>query len=258
VLEKFHVRMSTFNQERMIRVYLPVSYHKSTKHYPVLYMHDGQNVFEDQGAIKGVSLGLKDYLDENKVDIIVVAIDLNPEGEERFNEYCPWVTGEIAVKIIGHRSSSGGKGEQYLDFIVNELKPLIDRNYRTLENHTSMAGISLGGLITTYAACHFPDIFKRIAALSPGYYRNQEEIEVFVKNSDLSAVERVYIDFGTNEITDDQELNNQFTDMIQSVYEVLKSKIEDTRYVTIVNGEHNYTSFKKRIPAVIDYLFSDI
>jgi predicted alpha/beta superfamily hydrolase len=257
MIEKFHVNMSTFHQERMIRVYLPLSYHESNKTYPVLYMHDGQNVFEDEGAIKGVSLGLKYYLDENKMEIIVVAIDLNPEGEERINEYCPWVNGEIAEKIIGHKSSSGGKGEQYVDFIVNELKPLIDDKYRTRKDQTSMAGISLGGLISTYAACRYPHIFKRIAAISPGYYRNQEELEVYVRNSDLTAIERFYMDFGTQEISDDKELNNQFTEMIHSIYEILSSKIEDTRYQSIKDGEHNYTSFKKRIGEVLTYLYSN-
>ncbi|NYE08637.1 putative alpha/beta superfamily hydrolase [Bacillus niacini] len=250
--------MSTFEQERMIRVYLPVNYHGSNKHYPVLYMHDGQNVFEDEGAIKGVSLGLKDYLDENKVEMIVVAIDLNPEGEERINEYCPWINGAIAERVIGHPVSAGGKGEQYLEFIVNELKPLIHDKYRTLKGHTSMAGISLGGLISTYAACRYPQIFKRIAAISPGYYRNQEELEVFVRDSDLSGVEKFYMDFGTHEVSGNKELNNEFSDMIQSIYEIVSSKIADTRYETIQNGEHNYTSFKKRIGEVMSYLYSDL
>jgi predicted alpha/beta superfamily hydrolase len=258
MIEKFHVYMSSFHQERMIRVYLPLSYHESNKRYPVLYMHDGQNVFEDEGAIKGVSLGLKDYLDENKVEIMVVAIDLNPEGEERINEYCPWVNGAIAKEIIGHKSSSGGKGKQYLDFIVNELKPLIDDKYRTRKEHTSMAGISLGGLISTYAVCRYPHIFKRIAAISPGYYRNQEELEVFVRNSDLSPVERFYVDFGTHEVSDDKELQNQLTEMIQSIYEILNSKIENTQFKTISNGEHNYTSFKKRMGEALSYLYSDL
>ncbi len=258
MLEKFNVFMSSFEQERMIRVYLPVSYTESDKRYPVLYMHDGQNVFEDESAIKGVSLGLKDYLDVNGLELIVVAIDLNPEGEERINEYCPWVNGPIAEKIIGQPSASSGKGEQYLDFIVNELKPLIDRKYRTLETQTSMAGISLGGLISTYAICRYPHIFKRIAAISPAYYRNQEEMEKFVRNSDLSGAEKFYMDFGTNEIADDTKLNSEFTDMIQSIYKILDSKIADTRYQTIENGEHNYTSFRKRFPTVLSYLYSDL
>ncbi|WP_419954310.1 alpha/beta hydrolase [Neobacillus niacini] len=258
MLEKFHVYMSSFKQDRMIRVYLPENYHESHKCYPVLYMHDGQNVFEDEGAIKGVSLGLKDYLEEEKVEIIVAAIDLNHEGEERINEYCPWKNGAIAEKIIGKPSSSGGRGEQYLAFIVNELKPLIDEKYRTIKEHTSMAGISLGGLISTYAACRYPQIFKRIAAISPGYYRNQEELELFVRDSDLSEIKKFYMDFGTHEIRDDEELNNEFHEMIHSIYEIVSSKIADTRFETIQNGEHNYTSFKKRIGEVLSYLYSDL
>ena len=258
MLEKFTVNMSSFDQVRMIRVYLPKSYQESNKRYPVLYMHDGQNVFEDEGAIKGVSLGLKNYLDQSNLDLIVVAIDLNTEDEERINEYCPWKNGAIAAKVIGHPIQLGGKGELYLDFIVKELKPLIDEKYRTLKDHSSMAGISLGGLISTYAAGRYPQIFKRIAAISPGYYRNQEELELFVKNADFSGVERFYVDFGTHEVSDDQELNNQLTQMIQSIYEIVSSKIADTRYETIQNGEHNYISFKKRIGEVISYLYSDL
>jgi predicted alpha/beta superfamily hydrolase len=258
MLEKFFVYMTSFNQERLVRVYTPKNYNEETKRYPVLYMHDGQNVFEDEGAIKGVSLGMKDYLEESGLGIIVVGIDLNPEGEERVNEYCPWVNGEISKQILGYASPTGGKGEAYLDFIINELKPLIDRKYRTRENHTSMAGISLGGLISTYAACRYPHVFKRIAALSPGYYRNQEEIEKLLRNSDLSAIEKFYMDFGTMEIKDDSDMNQYFFEMIAGVYAILTEKIENTHFQTIEKGEHDYQSFRKRIPEVMDYLFSDI
>lgn len=84
----------------MIRVYLPESYQDGLKRYPVLYMHDGQNVFEDEGAINGTSLGLKKYLDESDLELIVVGIDLNTAGEERINEYCPWKQGQISKENI--------------------------------------------------------------------------------------------------------------------------------------------------------------
>ena len=95
MLEKFTIPISAFNHERTIRVYTPTHYRtdQSTR-YPVLYMHDGQNVFEDQDAIQGVSLGLKDYLDKSRLELIVVGIDTNTLGDERKNEYCPWVDGE--------------------------------------------------------------------------------------------------------------------------------------------------------------------
>lgn len=257
VLEKFPVYMSSFKQERLIRVYLPNSYREENKRFPVLYMHDGQNVFEDEGAIKGVSLGMKDYLDKHGLEMIVVAIDLNPEGEERVNEYCPWGHGEVSKQILGYASPSGGRGEEYIDFIVNELKPLIDEKYRTIQNHTSMAGISLGGLISTYAACRYPHIFKRIAALSPGFYRNQEEIENLLRTSDLSKIEKFYMDFGTREVGADEEMNQVFLDLTNRVYEILNEKIYDFHFQLVEDAEHAYPFFRKRIPAVLSYIFSD-
>jgi len=257
VLEKFPVYMTSFKQERMIRVYLPKSYREKNKRFPVLYMHDGQNVFENDGAIKGVSLGMKDYLDKSGLEIIVVAIDQNPEGEERVNEYCPWMNGVVSKQILGYASPSGGRGEEYLDFIVNELKPLIDEKYRTIEDHTSMAGISLGGLISTYAACRYPHIFKRIAALSPGFYRNQEEIENLLRSSDLSKIEKFYMDFGTKEVGVDEEMNQVFLDLTNRVYEILNEKIYNLHFQLVEDAEHAYTFFRKRIPDVLSYLFSD-
>ena len=257
MLEKFPVYMTSFKQERMIRVYLPKSYREKNKRFPVLYMHDGQNVFENDGAIKGVSLGMKDYLDESGLEIIVVAIDQNPEGEERVNEYCPWMNGVVSKQILGYASPSGGRGEEYLDFIVNELKPLIDEKYRTIEDHTSMAGISLGGLISTYAACRYPHIFKRIAALSPGFYRNQEEIENLLRSSDLSKIEKFYMDFGTKEVGVDEEMNQVFLDLTNRVYEILNEKIYNLHFQLVEDAEHAYIFFRKRIPDVLSYLFSD-
>ncbi|WHY78489.1 alpha/beta hydrolase-fold protein [Neobacillus sp. WH10] len=258
MLEKFPVYMTAFRQERMIRVYLPESYINESKRYPVLYMHDGQNVFEDEGAIKGVSLGIKDYLDESGLEIIVVGIDLNPEGEERVNEYCPWANGEISKQILGYASPSGGRGEEYLDFVINELKPFIDNKYRTLPNHTSMAGISLGGLISTYAACRYPHIFKRIAAVSPGFYRNQEEIENLLRNSDMSAIEKFYMDFGTKEIGENEEMFKVFLDLTNRVVEILNDKEVNLHYQLINDAEHAYIFFRKRVPEMLSYLFSDI
>lgn len=256
MLEIFPVYMTSFKQDRLIRVYLPDSYTEENKRFPVLYMHDGQNVFEDDGAIKGVSLGMKDYLDKSGLELIVVAIDLNPEGEERVNEYCPWVNGEKSKQILGYASPSGGRGKEYIDFIVNELKPFIDEKYPTLEDHTSMAGISLGGLISTYAACRYPHIFKRIAVLSPAFYRNQEEIERLLKTSDLSEIEKFYMDFGTKEVGTDEEMNRVFFDLTNRVHEILNVKITDLNFQLVEDAEHAYIFFRKRIPTVLSYLFS--
>ncbi|WP_176167330.1 alpha/beta hydrolase [Mesobacillus jeotgali] len=180
--------ISLFGHPRNIRVYIPSEC--DNKSYPVLYMHDGQNVFGNEEAIGSVGLELDNLLEESNIGLIVVAIDQNPP--ERINEYCPWKNGEFTTKLLGKPSTEGGKGKGYVDFIVHELKPVIDSKYCTNHEETYMAGISLGSLITVYAACTYPQIFKRIAGLSSGFYRNQEEIEKLVESADLSQIEKLY------------------------------------------------------------------
>lgn len=168
MLDIFPIPINSLQQERRIQVYLPQSYSLSQKNYPVLYMHDGQNVFRNDGAIGGISLELERYLDEEDLDVIVVAIDQN--SSERKNEYCPWENGAYSQKFLGAESSSfGGQGKQYLEFIVEELKPYIDEKYRTITNRTAMAGISMGGLISLYAACHYPKIFTDLIFFPPHF-----------------------------------------------------------------------------------------
>ncbi|MEW9502774.1 alpha/beta hydrolase [Jeotgalibacillus marinus] len=230
--------ITSFKQERLIRVYLPKNYNKENKRYPVLYMHDGQNVFCDHDAIGGTSLELENYLDEKGLEVIVVGIDQN--SEERINEYCPWVNGEYSKKIVGQISPSGGKGIQYIDFIVNELKPFIDNKYRTLKDRTAMAGVSLGGLISTYAACRYPQIFNNIAILSSAFYRNQEEIERLLQDSDLASIEKFYLDCGTKEAGEEDLISKEFLASNKAIYEILREKIPHTTFETINDAKHNY------------------
>ena len=244
--------MTSFKQERQIRVYLPKNYNEGKIKYPVLYMHDGQNIFNDVDAIGGTSLELEKYLDENGLEVIVVGIDQNTE--DRINEYCPWMNGEYSKKILGNVNASGGKGKEYVDFIVNELKPFIDKKYRTLKDNTAMAGISLGGLITTYAMCRYPQVFKNIVVLSSAFYRNQEEIERLIKEVDMSLIETIYLDSGDKESGNDKILNKEFLASNKTIYDISKSKVTRTEFKIIADAEHNYTFFKERIPKFFSFL----
>lgn len=87
MLKKISFYINSFAQVRLIRIYLPENYYEETQSYPVLYMHDGQNIFQDNSAIGGYSLQLENYLDENELGVIIVGIDQN--SDERINEYCP-------------------------------------------------------------------------------------------------------------------------------------------------------------------------
>lgn len=255
MIEKFPINMSSFNEDRMIRVYLPENYKKENKRYPVLYMHDGQNVFNDEDAIGGHSLQLEKFLSENAIELIVVAIDQN--SEERMNEYCPWKIGQYSKKLVKIVDPSGGKGKQYIDFIVNELKPFIDNNYRTFTDRSSMAGISLGGLISTYAACVYPNMFRNVAVLSAAYFRNQEEIEKLLKEADLSQLKKFYLDCGTDEAKNDKKISKEFLKSNNEIYEILKEKDIQVAFNVIEDAEHHYLYFRQRVPEIFRYFYSN-
>ncbi|MEH7885756.1 alpha/beta hydrolase-fold protein [Bacillus sp. JJ1609] len=252
MIEKLHINMTSFNVDRLIRVYLPENYKNETESYPVLYMHDGQNVFNDEDAIGGHSIQLEQFLNEKEMKLIVVAIDQN--SEERMNEYCPWKNGQYSRKIVGRIDPTGGKGKQYIEFIVNELKPYIDKKYRTLKDQNSMAGISLGGLISTYAACVYPNIFRNVAVLSSAFFRNQEEIEKLLQEADLSQLKKFYLDCGSEEVKTDKMISKEFVNSNNEIYEILRKKDIRVKFNVIEDAEHHYLYFRQRVPEIFKYL----
>ncbi|APH06894.1 alpha/beta hydrolase [Bacillus weihaiensis] len=255
MLEKITVDIPAFNEKRDVTIYLPSSYTKeTTKRYEVLYFQDGQNVFHDHEAFQGVSLDLKSYLDKNEFELIVVAIDVN--SDERLHHYCPWENGEWSREVFGLTETTGGKGHSYVEFLVNSLKPLIDNKYRTIKTKSSIAGISLGGAISVYAAGLYPHIFPKVAGISTAFYRNQEKFEEFLKGTDLSGIEKLYLDCGTKEAKDNEGINAAFLESNQRMFSILKEKLVDYQFPIIDEGIHQYADFKKRIPAIFNYLYS--
>jgi len=152
-----------FDRERRIWIYLPPDYDIVNENYPVLYMHDGQNLFDQFTSFLGeweVDETLNELYDEGYQVPIVVGIDNG--GNERIDEYTPWV----------NSTYGGGQGELYIDFLVQTLKPYIDENYRTLpqRENTGIMGSSLGGLISHYGALSHQDIFSKSGIFSPSYW----------------------------------------------------------------------------------------
>lgn len=254
MLHTFKVTIAQFGEiERQIRVCLPDGYRDSKEHYPVLYMHDGQNLFLDVDASYGVSWGLADYLIKSKAPLIIVGIDCNHEGFERFNEYAPWENPTVGPELLKFEGVYGGKGKAYIEFILHTLKPLIDEEYRTKPDETLMAGSSIGGLISTYAACRYPHIFQRVASLSSAYWFNQTEIERFIEESDLSGLKRFYMDIGTDEDTSKVDAAHYIRSSAE-VYEVFKKKNIDMQFKIIDDGVHHETAWRERMPKIIEYL----
>jgi predicted alpha/beta superfamily hydrolase len=255
MFEHFKAEITPLERERTVRVYLPDDYDEnSEKRYPVLYMHDGQNLYKDEDAGYGMSWGISDFLNESDIEIIVVGIDCNTEGYKRLDEYSPWKSSAMSKVFPVSEDEIGGEGKEYIDYIVNELKPMIDRKYRTISEETSMAGSSMGGLISTYAACMYPHIFKRIASVSPAYWFNQNEIEELIRESDLSTIERFYMDIGTNEATESIDAE-KYVKSSAVVYDILKNKVKDSKFEIIEGAVHNENAWKERVPPIFTYLY---
>jgi predicted alpha/beta superfamily hydrolase len=254
MIQEFKVSIEQFGgMERMIRVCLPEGYEESKETYPVLYMHDGQNLFRDEDASYGVSWGLADFLQESRSPLIIVGIDCNQEGFERLNEYGPWENPEVGPKLLETEGVFGGKGGQYVEFLLHTLKPLIDEKYRTRTDETLMAGSSMGGLISTYAACLYPRIIKKIANLSSAYWFSQQEIESLIEKSDMSTIQKFYLDVGSEESTSKVD-SEHYIRSSEKVYEKLKDKGIEVRFEVVEGAKHHESSWRERMPEIIRYL----
>ncbi|HEY1093018.1 MAG TPA: alpha/beta hydrolase-fold protein [Burkholderiaceae bacterium] len=184
--------MPGLNRERALRIYLPPSYEKSpAKRYPVLYMHDGQNLFDAATSFAG-EWGVDETLNElartEGLELIVVGIDNG--GEHR--------TAEMSLFAAGPAQKP--EGEAYLRFIAEVVKPMVDKRFRTLpdRDHTGMMGSSMGGLITHAALLRYPQLFGRAGVFSPSYWANMRMYDEAGLQA-LPAGTRFYLYCGGNE-----------------------------------------------------------
>lgn len=158
------------NRHRRIWLYLPADYNTSKKHYPVLYMHDGQNLFDDATSFSG-EWGVDETIDSlnaaGKPACIVVGIDNG--GATRMSEYNPY---EFTWKNETQIKTFAAEGNAYAAFITETLKPFIDKKFRTLaaKENTIIAGSSMGGLISYYAALKYPQVFGKAGIFSPAFW----------------------------------------------------------------------------------------
>lgn len=259
MIETKQMTITPFDRVRTVRIYTPNDYETTDKRYPVLYMHDGQNCFDDADASYNMSWRVGEYLDASKRDLIVVAIDSAP-GEKRLDEYGPWENPYIGESLLGQDIVLGGEGSAYIEYIAQELKPKIDADYRTLPEETAMIGSSMGGLISVYAAAVYPEIFKRIGSLSSAFWFNQTELEQFIEANDLKGVERMYLDVGEKEVEEPMEngpTNEMYRESSERIYNLLIDKVEHIRFEVIEEGVHNELAWRERFPMVISYLFAE-
>lgn len=187
---EFHHEFYSVNlkNERDIIVWLPPSYQNSNKNYPVLYIHDGQNLFSPHTSYIGHDWRIDEVLTElikqgEVEEIIVVGIYNNKDRLEEYN-YC------------------SPKGKKYAQFIIRELKPFIDQNYKTKsdKSNTAIMGSSMGGLISFQLAWHYPKIFGKAACLSNSFWADDGKVfETVLNDSRDHSDQKIYIDCGCEE-----------------------------------------------------------
>ncbi len=187
--------MPQLDRYRRIWLYLPPDYNTTTKHYPVLYMQDGQNLFDNATSYAGewqVDETLNSLFNQGDYGAIVVGIDNG--GSERINEYSPWINSQYG----------GGQGSNYMNFIATTLKPFIDSNFRTRPEPkmNALIGSSMGALISTYGACEFPSSFQKVGSFSAAYWFALGELNSYIaSNQNLFDTHRAYFVAGQNEYT---------------------------------------------------------
>ncbi|SFS40725.1 alpha/beta hydrolase [Lutibacter maritimus] len=234
--------LNTINHK--IWVYLPPNYKTSTKKYPVIYMHDAQNLFDAKTSYAGewkVDETLNEIYKKTNKGFIVVGVENG--GEERINEYTPWE----------HKKYGGGKGEIYINFIVNTLKPYIDATYRTKpqQKYTGLIGSSLGGLISYYGGLKYPTVFGKIGALSTSFWFSDEVI-MFTKKHGKIKNQKLYLLVGGKEgesmDTDTQKMEKL---LLETGFKKrnLKSKINP-------EGKHNEAFWSSEFKEVISWLYN--
>ena len=251
ISEEFEI--PELNRKRTIRLYLPPGYTKSKKSYPVVYMHDGQNLFDKQTSFSGeweVDEALNKLYEDKNLQLIVVGIDNG--GSKRLDEYSPWKNNRYG----------GGEGEAYLEFIVNTLKPYIDSKYRTLKNksNTGIIGSSMGGLISHYAGLKYPKVFGKIGVYSPSFWFAPEVVEFSKKQGNLSDTKMYFLAGGKEGgNTAFNEISKTVRDMNLMV-DVLKEQnfpSENIKVKVVPEGKHNEELWKTNFEETILWLFKN-
>ncbi|GJM33242.1 MAG: hypothetical protein DHS20C18_22430 [Saprospiraceae bacterium] len=235
--------MPQLQRNRRIWVYLPPDYNTANKTYPVLYMHDAQNLFDPSTSFSGewmVDESLNALFSEGDEGIIVVGIENG--GGERINEYTPW----------SNPTYGGGDGDAYIDFIVETLKPAIDQAYRTRSDreNTGIMGSSLGGLVSMYGAIEHQDIFGKAGVLSPSFWFS-EEVYTHVSNMGKQANMRIYL------LAGEQESATMVSDLVAMYNTLINAGFSEEEILleTHPDGQHSEWYWAREFPDVYQWLF---
>jgi metallo-beta-lactamase class B len=244
--------MPQLDRTRRVWIYLPPGYASSNERYPVLYMHDGQNLFDAATSFVG-EWGVDETLDSlaAKGDKGAIVVGIDHGGTLRFNEYSPWKNAKYG----------GGEGDRYVDFLVKTLKPYVDSHYRTLPDrlNTGIAGSSMGGLISLYAIEKYPGVFSRAGIFSPALWVAPQAYDFTRESGALPSDVRLYFVMGGQEVANADEALGYVNDMKRMVDDLVSRGLQPgTNVVSYVraDGKHSEWFWRREFPEAYRWLFS--
>ncbi|MEI8074925.1 MAG: alpha/beta hydrolase-fold protein [Bacteroidota bacterium] len=236
-------QMPQLNRQRRIWLYLPKNYAVTSKTYPVIYLNDGQNLFNEQTAAFG-EWGIDECLDslQNQIgrEVIIVGVD-NGNGK-RMTEYNPY----------DHLQFGKGEGKAYVDFLVNTLKPYIDNKYRTKKSvdFTIIGGSSMGADISLFACFEYPNIFGSALLFSPAFWVTPGLYEA-AENFTTTHQPKFYFYAGGKESTTMVSDMNKMTGILEK-----KNNIQIRKVINPL-GQHNEASWRAAFPDAYRWLMKD-
>ena len=238
------VRSEELGNTRDMYVWLPPGYRRGGRSYPVIYLQDGQNLFDHRLSFAGAWTLDPPLTAASRAGLGAIVVGISNVGPDRIDEYSPFVDPAVG----------GWEGNRYVHWLIETVKPLVDRRYRTKpeREHTGIAGASMGGLISIYAFFRHPGVFGFVAALSPSVWFADAAIFPFVESAPF-VPGRFYLDAGGREDARIVESGRRFRDVLLS-----RGYVEgrDLRWVEDPEGRHHESDWGRRFGDALPFLLT--
>ncbi len=244
-------------KNRPLHIWLPDNYYHTEERYPVMYFFDGHNLFSDEDATYGKSWGMKAFLEGWEKDIIVVGIECGHDGYERLSEYLPYPANKTSnfAKFLP-------MGQATMDWIVEEIKPVIDRDYRTIpfRECTGIGGSSMGGLMAIYGAVHYNTWFSKAACVSSAMGFCMRPLMADMRSNIMSPDTRMFLSWGTHEawgIKDptQEDRSSKTYGWNKKVADQARSSGATAKMFCQIEGHHCEAHWEKQVPDFMNFLW---
>ena len=247
-------------KNRPLHIWLPEDYATSGKCYPVMYFFDGHNLFSNEDATYGKSWGLKEFLDGWGRDLILVGIECGHEGDERLSEYLPYRS-TVLNSFFRKFKPMGGIT---MDWIVNEIKPMIDLEYRTLPDraNTGIGGSSMGGIMSLYAGVHYNRWFSKGGCISSAIGFCMRPLMSDLRKNKLSPDTRMYLSWGSREAwgvkdPEKEDRSSKTYGWNKKVADHAKNHGAEVKMRCQVGGGHCEADWEKLVPEFMNFLWTE-